>query len=97
VNGLRKVDFELFVSALRFPIASYQLAFWLKDELNEFFNVTGLKTSSILDAAGAGASATPTDDRLTGTMNIKVLTIVEQTGKDMAVDVGKFKTFIQQR
>ena len=34
VVGLKKINFDLFVSCIRFPIACYQIVIWLQDELN---------------------------------------------------------------
>lgn len=36
VRPFKRIDFNLFISILRFPIAAYHLAFWLRDELAEF-------------------------------------------------------------
>lgn len=64
IMSLKRIDFNLFLSCIRFPLACYQLVIWLQDKLvllmedaNSTANVSLLARSQ---AAAAGVSKTST-------------------------------------
>ena len=56
VVGLKKINFDLFVSCIRFPIACYQIVIWLQDELNMIMICPDLIGSNI-PSNGDGSSS----------------------------------------
>ena len=57
VVGLKKINFDLFVSCIRFPIACYQIVIWLQDELNMIMICPDLIGSSIPSNGDGGSSS----------------------------------------
>jgi len=65
--SLKRIDFNLFLSCIRFPLACYQLVIWLQDKLvllmedaNSTANVSLLARSQASAASAAGGSKTTT-------------------------------------
>ncbi len=92
LSVLKKVDFNLFVAALRFPIACYQLAFWLKDEIIDYCAFNVLKSGSVVSGSNSGSSR---NGAVGG--NKLLQQIFAETNKDAVIDIQKLKPFIQQR
>lgn len=83
LGKLKKIDFNLFVSVIRFPIACYQLVFWLKDELTDYFIANSLKmTNSGINGNHAHNS---------------LFLVTEQFRPEIMIDLTKLKVFILQR
>jgi hypothetical protein len=85
---------------MRFAIASYQLVFWFKGELNDFFVSNELKNSSVVGFCVGNTivrTGLATDDRSTGTISSKVMSILNQTDKETTLDISKFKAFLHLR
>ena len=42
VQGLKRIDFDLFVSCLRFPLNCYQLVIWVQDKITQIYKELGI-------------------------------------------------------
>jgi hypothetical protein len=79
---LKKIDFNLFITLLRFPLTCYQAIAWCKDELFDFF-----KNSEIISSSSSSSSSLSTVPSILSFFPLK---------DDISVDISKLKSFLSK-
>jgi hypothetical protein len=79
---LKKIDFNLFITLIRFPLTCYQAITWCKDELFDFF-----KNSEMIGSSSSSSSSLSTASSILSFFPLK---------DDISIDLSKFKSFFSK-